>query len=54
MMRAKHTLFILIAVILTVALLEIGIRTFENRLSGNLNHINQIPNIAAEIGRAHV
>ncbi|MCG8036541.1 MAG: hypothetical protein JAZ19_05865 [Candidatus Thiodiazotropha taylori] len=48
MMRAKRTLFILIAVVLTVALLEIGIRTFENRLSGNLNHINQIPKIAAE------
>ena len=47
-MRAKQTIFILIAVVLTVVLLEIGIRAFENDLSGNLNHINQIPDIAAE------
>ncbi|ODB85497.1 hypothetical protein A3195_18085 [Candidatus Thiodiazotropha endoloripes] len=47
-MNAKHSIYILTAVVLTVVLLEIGLRAFENRLSGNLNHINQIPDIAAE------
>jgi hypothetical protein len=45
-LKPVHLVFIAIAVILM--LLEFAIRIFENDLSGNLNHINEIPEIVQQ------
>ncbi|MES9939889.1 MAG: hypothetical protein ABW105_03750 [Candidatus Thiodiazotropha sp. 6PLUC1] len=44
--NSNHVVFI--AIIASVLLLEVGIRIFENNLSGNLNHINEIPDIVGQ------
>jgi hypothetical protein len=47
-MNKKHDSLILIAIACTLLIFEIGIRVFENKLSGNLNHINEIPEIVEQ------
>lgn len=44
-MNARQDYILLAAIAVTLLVLEIGIQLFENRLSGNLNHINEIPEI---------
>jgi hypothetical protein len=50
-MNAKRDIAILFTIALTVMLLEITIRILENDLSGNRNHINDIPNIVDQFSK---
>ncbi|MEJ2619798.1 MAG: hypothetical protein P8163_05940 [Candidatus Thiodiazotropha sp.] len=50
-MNKKHDIAILFAIALTLFLLEITIRIIENDISGNRNHINDIPNIVDQISK---
>jgi hypothetical protein len=47
-MKLQKDHIIIIAVLAVLCLLEVSIRFFENNLSGNLNHINEIPGILAQ------
>ena len=44
-MRIEQDHIVVAAIVAVLLLLETGIRLFENDLSGNLNHINEIPDI---------
>jgi hypothetical protein len=50
-MMAKREIAILLTIALTVLLFEITIRIVENDISGNRNHINDIPNIVNQFSQ---
>ena len=47
-MKLNSDHLVILTVVAGILLLEIGIRVFENNLSGNLNHINEIPEIVSQ------
>ncbi|MET0049865.1 MAG: hypothetical protein ABW095_02155 [Candidatus Thiodiazotropha sp.] len=44
-MKLKQDHYILLVIVLVFIVLETGMRLFETRLSGNINHIHEIPEI---------
>lgn len=46
----KYELWVILCVACVLLLTEIGLRSTESYLSGNLNHIHQIPTIASRFG----